>query len=198
MKYAPNYTDRIKVYYNAAGRRHSHTLHIRPGLGGAESAWYTSTANFYADVWGGVTDYLYSDFQVIEALYAVAGSNIFLPLDLNTVLTGLSGTGPAWTGTGAQKRIQDMHFTFSGKCRDGVKVNLKFYGIDQESGTLFNTDFDGVAQVVEHPAVAPIRAALQVLRSDVGGISGAEIATWYRRATSKRNDYWLRQTRKSS
>lgn len=181
--YAPNFTPRYKLRYYASGHIHTQLWRPAPLDTIADAATF---ALFVSGYYAAMAPDLYSDTAVIDASWAEANSDIFLPCATPTI-TPTGGTGPAPTHQEAQA------LSFVGRSEAGLRWALYQYGSDYDiNDASFGNNYR-------------ITASEDTVILDVVGFLNGESGTFRANdgvavlvkpyANIKANDYWVRKTR---
>lgn len=181
--FAPNYTPRYKLRYFANG--HNHTQLWRPPTTQtiADAATF---ALFVSGYYAAAATLLYDDVVPIDASWAEADSDIFLPCAIPTIIgTGAAGPGPVQSGPVA--------LSFVGRSTAGLRWVLYQYGSIIEPG--------GFADAQNYRVTSAEETGVLDIVGFLNGESGTFVANddfpvlVKPYANVKANDYWVRKTR---
>lgn len=181
--FAPNYTPRYKLRY--FGNGHIHTQLWRPPTTStiADAATF---ALFVSGYYAALAPDLCTDAAVVDASWAEADSDVFLPCATPTIIgTGLAGPAPAKYGPEA--------VSFVGRSVAGLRWVLYQYGTDFsiEAGSTGNN----------YRLTAVEETVILDVTSFLNGESGTFVANDDNPvlvkpyANIKANDYWVRKHR---
>lgn len=187
--YAPNYTSRYRVRYQVIGR--AHVMQFRGFRSLTQAAMVSAGIAGFTAIYSNLSVVLSTDFSVLDASYAPADSDVFVPA---SVPTGITGSSSVANMTG-QDSIS--HMTFAGRGLGGSKFNVKAYGIQWAPDLLpANAASDFRILGTESPQV---QAAYDDLAdvSDLCAIDNTAM-NWYTYVNLKVNDYWLRKLRQGA
>jgi len=184
--YAPNYTGRYRAHYVAAGIQH--TAELRKNRGASPGA-VTLLAGTLHDAFAAWVSDLPTDFTWLSAEQADEDSDLFYPAPVPVAIAGVRNPN---TYTPMQKIVSTR---FAARAL-GSRSSLSIYGIWwQFTDVLDDANtfaYNGIILPSEDGRVATTAAALNTQAfANSGGPT-----TWYSRATTKINDYWLRQLRR--
>lgn len=186
--YAPDFTFRYKVHYLAAGFTHDFTVRgpvDTPDIPTLSETLRVAVGNFFADI----ESKLFTDFAFIAASYAVANSNVFIPLV--AVPTAVTPAGPAVADRSA--RVRATGSTMAGRGIDGGASRLYFFGYMVNDTAAGDAGGDGVISLANDANLGDASAhASDAFRSS----SGSEMV-YYPRLTMKVNDRLLRTIRRT-
>jgi hypothetical protein len=181
--YAPNFTPRYRVRYNAAGIEH--TIQMRGARGESGSAISGRAVDLH-DMFLAAADILADDFAWISAEIALTDSDVFTPASLPGAVTGLKDVADF----NLQQRCVSTGFV--GRAA-GSRAAIYMYGLwwSTVSGTPAE---NGRATVAEWATVTTITA---ILNTHAFAGSG-ELANWHNYANLKLNDHLLKLLRRGT
>jgi len=181
--YAPNYTPRIRLKYNAAGIEHTIMMRAARGTtsGGldAQKGSIRACFNFGAAV-------LADDFAFISAEYALTDSDDFFPTTLPAAVTGAADVS-LFT---LQQRA--THTSFNGRVV-GSRAAIYFYGFQWEDGIGSPRDNGRVT-----PAEAPFVGSIATELSGQAHAGNGLQAIFHQYANIKVNDHLLKLLRRGT
>lgn len=182
--YATTYTKRYRVHYFAAG--YNHTVQLRGDRSVGFGTFMTEASLLVGSIFSAVAGILADDFEFISAEYAAEDSPVFIPLDPPTAVTGTKAIA-------LYRPVNKiMSTTFSGKTTNGTKARISLFGLWWDLATSGDAE-DFVVTALEDTGVEDIVGLLNGA-SEITAIDSVS-ASWYRRATIKPNDAWIRRVR---
>lgn len=182
--FAPNFTFRYRVRYSVGGRQH--TMQVR-GVPATTALQAPLFATSVADFLDALQPARWSDFTILNAAYALADSDVFLPTTAPVILAG--------AGSPATRTPSDNALALSFPCRSsaGLRGILFLYGCSYDPSTTSVANDFRITSAEDSDisdAIAALTAAVPTLVCNDGST-----ANWYPYANLKANDYWVRKTR---
>lgn len=181
--FAPNYTPRYKLRYSANGKVHTQLWRPPTTSTIADAATF---ALFVSGYYAALAPLLYTDIAAIDASWAEADSDIFLPCATATLLgSGFPGPAPA--------SQTPYTLSFVGRSTAGLRWVLYQYG-----GILYP---EGNANLYDYRASAADYVEIGDTQAFLNGESGTFVANDDNPvlvkpyANLKANDYWVRKAR---
>lgn len=183
--FAPNYTSRYKIAYQAHGRRHE--VQFRYGRLAAPPP--PEFVEGIQDVFDALSASMVSDFALLGETYSVFDTDFFLPINTGLLLIGTNAQGPQLA------RVPD-NINFQALTSAGNRSMFYLYGflfepIDESpagSGNFRLTASESTA----------VANALAVLQSGIPFFSGPddnEVIAWKNYVNLNINSYYQRKVR---
>src|SRR4029453_43134 len=116
--YAPNFTNRLKIGYSVLGKIH----HATYRFGNTPTAYVSGMGDEVADLLNALTNVRFISWHAVDAEYAQAGSDIFLPVTLPSIDDGVVNL----TGTG----LVPLYLDFQGKSTLGNRASTYLFGVN--------------------------------------------------------------------
>lgn len=190
--YAPNFTARLKLFYNHLGVEYSALWRYRSAEMSA-SLLASDLASFY----GQFMSLCWEDFAFTRAEYSNEGDDFFLPIDVPPALAALTpGLGsPAQAG-----EYRAVALNFNGKTITGNPWRCYVYGVqvDAFTGNAANPQDNFRLTRAESPVVDAACAELQALSltGNMIGNDGNDVVAIYGYANVTINKYRIRRARR--
>lgn len=178
--YAPNFTPRVKVKYQACGIEHTIQFRKQRGATASDMTGVRDQIRALFNIWVAA---LADDFTFLEADYALTDSDDFISMALPTAIVGLVAAGDY----ALQQRV--THTNFNGKAA-GSRASVFLYGILWEQG--LGTDADNGRTLPGEDA--RVTTSVTLLSSHLFAGSGA-VASPHNYANIKVNDRLLKLLR---
>lgn len=181
----PSNTPRYWVDYRANGADHALQLRYAGGTSSPppDSLFITLVAGWLSQL----ANLMPSDFEVIGARFAPAGTDVTLPCDAPT---GVS------TGAGSPAQAERAAFlTFVGRTALGRKVRVAVIGASASPASEGGAFANYRVTTAENVDVADAYAVLQSIATV--GIDGSGV-TWYPYVNCGYNAYWQKAVRRAS
>lgn len=181
--FAPNYTSRFRIKYSTQGRNHSLTWRVSSDEV-SPAAVTTKMGAFLAAIQG----FLYTDWTIISADWALADSDIFLPTALPANPVGASNVAVEPQSSDA------MAVSWVGRSTLGGRARFFIYGMDTAGLLATATGDDWRITSVESPDIA---SGVTVLDNETPSLVANDdaVVNWYPYVNLKYNDRWVRKMR---
>lgn len=185
--YAPNFTPRYLAHYKSAGFNHSIMYRAQRGHPKADvvsdgQLTIQAIMNVLADQLP--TDFAYSSATYYEMDSDIGDSGVAVP----AATTGLADLGDY------SPMVRAASTTFKGSAF-GSKASFAVFGLLWDFADPTGVAGNGRVESAEDPNIAGVLTVLDGA-TNWRVISNAGTPRWYRFATVKVNDYWLKQARK--
>jgi len=181
--YAPNFTPRLKVKYQAGGI--VHTIQVRNARGTSFGDMVFMTGRIH-DLFQALSDVIYADHAFISAEVALTDDDVFAPCAVPVAITG-----NAVVVADFSPRQRIMGLTFSGKA-PGSRARFTVYGCAFAGEASATEGGDGKITSGESGVIATVAAlAATNFRANSGSL-----AIYPNVATYKENDHLLKLVRR--
>jgi hypothetical protein len=185
--YAPDYTPRYKAHYTAAGIQHSMQFRMHRGI--TDNAGEVAGAAACTVVCSYLEARLPVDFAWTSAEYAQEDSPVFVPVA--TLPDPIVGE-IALAALSAVERITST--TFAARGAFG-RTRVSIYCPDWDEDVVGELGSRGIINGADYATIANIVTGLNALNASLA-TNGNSSASWYSRATIKRNDHLLKLVRR--
>lgn len=182
--FAPNYTARLRVKYTQGGKSHSQTWRA-PSTEDDPAGLVAKVGDYYGDIDG----ILFDDFEITGADWALADSDVFLPVTPPTSPTG------AVAFSGFKPTDAACYVGFVGRTLLGGKARLFQYGTNYGANIRTGAFDDWRVTSAEAAAISAAVVRLNETSPSLVGNDDA-VAVWYEYANIKYNDRWVRRQRR--
>jgi len=182
--YAPSFTARYKLRYSFEGD--THVCVTRWNSGGTKAANEDLAIGFWTAFLNASAAKRHTSFAVIDAEYAAADSNVFLPATAPTEVD----PGTRVAATGASSRI--MHSIWQGRSILGARVRFQMFGIFWFSAEDVATNNFYISPA-EDVLVGALAGLIQV--AGMVGPDDESISLIRNRVAYKQNDAWVKNRR---
>lgn len=182
--YAPNFTARYKLRYSFEGDTHVCTT--RWPSGATKAANEDAAITFWAGFLGLTEDLRHTSFDVLDAEYAEADSNVFLPATPPLEVS----PGLRAAASGSSSRI--MHSIWQGRSIAGARMRFQMFGLlwataDSAEGV------DFYILPTENGAVEDVAGL--ILSAGMVGPDNESLGQVRARVAYKQNDAWVSNRR---
>ncbi len=183
--YAPNFTPRYKLHYQAGGIVHS--IQVR-GPRGTDFAGMNAYGPILRSVFMAVVASMYTDLAFLTAEIALTDDDAFAPASIPTQPTGMTKDPALYS---AVERIKAL--TFTGRAL-ASRARFSLYGVQLDDAVPADAAADGKVTNAESSAIGTIAGiATGAFKAGSGGN-----ATFPQVATYKENDHLLKLVRKGT
>lgn len=182
--FAPNYTARLRVKYSQGGKSHSQTWRVASSV--TDPAGLVSKVElYYADIEG----ILYDDFTITGADWALADSDVFLPVTPPASPSGAIGIA------GFKPTDAAAYIGFVGRSTLGGKARIFQYGTNYGSNIRTGAFDDWRVTSAEAAVISDAVVRLNETAPALVANDDA-VVVWYEYANVKYNDRWVRRMRR--
>lgn len=184
--FAPNYTARVKLQYQAAGARH--TVQFR-GPRGTLASGALGIANKAVTWLNALKNYRVTDWTLLGVQWASADSDLFFDITPTVALEA----GALIMPTGNEKAFKALYMQFVGKSVAGSRVSAYLFGV--QTGEQFASAFSDYRILNSEDGV--ISAGTGVLNETSPALCAADgfTAVWRPYVNIKANDHWVHRAR---
>lgn len=184
--FAPNYTARVKLQYQAAGARH--TVQFR-GPRSTLAAGALSIANKAITWLNALKNYRVTDWTLLGVQWAAADSDLFFDISPSTELEA----GALIMPVGKEKAFKALYMQFVGKSTAGSRTSAYLYGV--QTGEQFAVPFSDYRILNSEDPI--ISAGTGVLNETSPALVAADgfTAVWRPYVNIKANDHWVHRAR---
>lgn len=182
--YAPNFTARYKLRYSFEGDTHVATT--RWPSGSTKAANEDLAIAFWTSLLSLTAALRHTSFAIVDAEYAVADSNVFLPATAPAEVAA----GTRSSATGASGRI--MHSIWQGRSILGARSRFQMFGLAWATAEDTATN-NFYISTTESAVVGTVAAAILV--AGMVGPDDETLAQVRPRVAYKQNDAWVSNRR---